>query len=140
MTSYVSSARYTVSVPPPESRFLSFILTTDALRPDLVNSAFWTTIGLGPTMITLPARTSCASFISGFLMGDDRLTPASSRGFYGDSAQPEIIVDRRKIERAARRGRALRRGAAPNRPRALQGSAARRERMAMLQPDPRAHR
>ena len=58
MTSNFSSARYTVSVPEPDSRFLSFILTTDALRPDLVNSAFWTTIGSFPIMITLPARIS----------------------------------------------------------------------------------
>jgi hypothetical protein len=50
-------------VPEPESRFLSFILTTDALRPDFVNSAFWTTIGSFPTMITLPARISWAIFI-----------------------------------------------------------------------------
>ena len=53
-----SSARYTVSVPEPDRRFLSFILTTDALRPDLLNSAFCTTIGSLPIMITLPARTS----------------------------------------------------------------------------------
>src|SRR5207249_5503642 len=58
-----SSARYTVSVPPPESRFLSFIFTTDALRPDLLNSAFCTTIGSLPIMMTLPARTSCAVFM-----------------------------------------------------------------------------
>ena len=40
------------------SRFLSFILTTAALRPDLLYSAFWTTSGSLPTMMTLPARSS----------------------------------------------------------------------------------
>src|SRR5665647_1661912 len=55
-----SSARYTVSEAEPESRFLSFILTTDALRPDLLNSAFWTTRASLPTIITLPAFISCA--------------------------------------------------------------------------------
>src|SRR4029453_15336990 len=53
-----------VSVPDPDSRFLSFIFTTDALRPDFENSAFWTTIGSFPTMITLPARISWAIFIA----------------------------------------------------------------------------
>src|SRR5436309_11534290 len=52
------------TVPPPDRRFLSFILTTDALRTDFVNSAFWTAVGFGPTMITLPARASCASFMA----------------------------------------------------------------------------
>jgi hypothetical protein len=51
--------------PESDRRFFNFILTTDALRPDFVNSAFWTTIGSFPTMITLPARISWAIFIYG---------------------------------------------------------------------------
>src|SRR3990167_9551520 len=44
-------------------RFLNFILTTATLRPDLLYSAFCTTIGSLPIMITLPTRSSCASFM-----------------------------------------------------------------------------
>src|SRR3972149_10667104 len=68
-TSNFSSALYTLSLIDSESRFLSFIFTTEALRPDLLNSAFCTTIGSAPSMITLPARSSCAIFISVVLHG-----------------------------------------------------------------------
>src|SRR3990172_10013591 len=68
-TSNFSSALYTLSLIDSESRFLSFIFTTEALRPDLLNSAFCTTIGSLPSMITLPARSSCAIFISVVLHG-----------------------------------------------------------------------
>ena len=47
-------------------KFFSFILTTDALRPDLVNSARCTTIGSVPTITTLPERSSIAVFIFQF--------------------------------------------------------------------------
>ena len=57
-TSNLSSARYTVSCGESVRRFFIFILTTAELRPDLLYSAFCTTIGACPTMITLPARTS----------------------------------------------------------------------------------
>src|ERR1043166_5894960 len=59
-----SSARYTVSLMLPERRLRSFIFTTEALRPDLLNSAFRTTSGSLPTMITLPTLTSCAVFMA----------------------------------------------------------------------------
>ena len=53
-----SSARYTVSLVEPVRRFFSFIFITDALRPDLLNSARCTTSGSLPTMMTLPERSS----------------------------------------------------------------------------------
>jgi len=46
-----------------ENRLFSFILTTDALRPDFVNSAFCTTIGSFPIITTFPERSSIAVFI-----------------------------------------------------------------------------
>src|SRR5574343_381230 len=61
--SNLSSALYTASEAAPVSRFLSFILTTAALRPDLLYSVFWTTSGSAPTIMTLPERSSCAVFI-----------------------------------------------------------------------------
>src|SRR5574343_110452 len=61
--SNLSSALYTASDAAPDSRFLSFILTTAALRPDLLYSVFWTTSGSAPTIMTLPERSSCAVFI-----------------------------------------------------------------------------
>src|SRR5574343_959753 len=61
--SNLSSALYTASEAAPDSRFLSFILTTAALRPDLLYSVFWTTSGSAPTIMTLPERSSCAVFI-----------------------------------------------------------------------------
>ena len=33
------------------------------LKAKTSDQFFWTTIGFGPTIITLPARTSCASFM-----------------------------------------------------------------------------
>src|SRR5690606_1467609 len=62
--SSLSSALNTVSVPAPVSRFFSFILTTAALRPDLLNSAFWITQGWPLMLATWPARNSCAVFIT----------------------------------------------------------------------------
>ena len=62
-TSNLSSALNTVSVPPLDSRFFSFALTTAALRPDFDSSALMTTIGAPLIMMTLPVRSSDASFI-----------------------------------------------------------------------------
>ena len=87
-TSNFSSARYTVSVPLPDSRFLSFIFTTDALRPDFENSAFCTTIGSLPTMMTLPARTSCAVFMT--IPGAVAWATMTARP--GLNGEPEIIA------------------------------------------------
>src|SRR3990170_26326 len=61
--SNLSSALYTVSFAESVRRFFIFILTTEPLRPERLYSALSTTIGSLPTMMTLPARTSCAVFI-----------------------------------------------------------------------------
>src|ERR1044072_913616 len=58
-----SSALYTVSMLEPLRRFFIFIFMVAALRPPLLYSAFSTTIGSLPTMITLPLRNSWAVFI-----------------------------------------------------------------------------
>src|SRR5690606_35519993 len=57
------------SLPDAVSRFLNLSLTTAALRPDLLYSAFWTTSGSLPTITTLPTRSSCAVFIDLKLRG-----------------------------------------------------------------------
>ena len=49
-----------------DSRFFSFALTTAALRPDFESSALMTTIGASLIMMTLPVRSSDASFIDNF--------------------------------------------------------------------------
>src|SRR6185437_6048789 len=103
-----------VSVPLPESRLRSFILTTDALRPDFENSAFCTTIGLAPIMMTLPARTSWASFM--VVVGTAGRWRGGSRGDFGKLV---IIVERagnqplRLPDRAARQARPTSDGRAP---------------------------
>src|ERR1700722_5728268 len=62
-TSNLSSALYTDSMFPAESRLRNFILTTAELRPDLLYSAFCTTMASLPIITTLPTRSSCAVFI-----------------------------------------------------------------------------
>src|ERR1700736_816159 len=62
-TSNLSSALYTDSMLPLESRLRNFIFTTAELRPDLLYSAFCTTIASLPIITTLPVRSSCAVFI-----------------------------------------------------------------------------
>src|SRR3989338_2656594 len=61
--SNLSSALYTVSLAASVSRFFIFILTTEPLRPERLYSALRITIGSAPTMMTLPARSSCAVFM-----------------------------------------------------------------------------
>src|SRR5512139_1196408 len=107
-----------VSVPDPDRRFLSFILTTDALRPDFVNSAFWTTIGSFPTMITLPARISWAIFIAApsllrvcfgklYIIPDLRPPgPARWRAREGGRASPPTRRHGRRVGGGRRRNRA----------------------------------
>src|SRR5260370_42575630 len=62
-TSNLSSALYTDSMLPLESRLRNFILTTAELRPDLLYSAFCTTMASLPIITTVPVRSSCAIFI-----------------------------------------------------------------------------
>src|ERR1700710_1649370 len=62
-TSNLSSALYTDSMFPLDSRLRNFILTTAELRPDLLYSAFCTTMASLPIITTLPTRSSCAVFI-----------------------------------------------------------------------------
>src|SRR5471032_2946302 len=62
-TSNLSSALYTDSMLPVESRLRNFIFTTAELRPDLLYSAFSTTMASLPIITTLPTRSSCAVFI-----------------------------------------------------------------------------
>src|SRR4026208_550885 len=49
----------------PLRRFFIFIFMVAELRPPLLYSAFNTTMGSLPTMITLPLLNSCAVFIFG---------------------------------------------------------------------------
>src|SRR5450631_3619353 len=64
--SSLSSALKTTSVPELDSRLLSFIRTVAELRPPRLYSVRSTTIGSLPCMMTLPARISCAIFITVF--------------------------------------------------------------------------
>ena len=57
-SSNFSSALYTVSMFEPVRRFFIFIFMVAELRPPLLYSAFSTTMGSLPTMITLPLRNS----------------------------------------------------------------------------------
>jgi len=67
--SILSSALKTTSVPELLSRLFSFMRTVAELRPPRLYSVLSTTIGSLPCMMTLPARISCASFMTGFHWG-----------------------------------------------------------------------
>src|SRR5258705_219619 len=73
-----------------DSRLRNFIFTTAELRPDLLYSAFCTTMASLPIITTLPTRSSCAVFISKtvlwFLSSNARFDAGASKNL--DGVQP----------------------------------------------------